>query len=144
MLTGKPSSKFDLWNEHSFTEDANPYNMVLIEALKQATMVDYVAKPYAGKVTLFTTKEVLRWCQFQPCRGWSEMAKKGVEIHEIPGTHLGMLGEPGVQTLAEKLRVCLEEAQGNNQVISPKVEKMRWILENSDWRLPKSKITSKS
>ncbi|UKO97051.1 amino acid adenylation domain-containing protein [Nostoc sp. UHCC 0870] len=144
MLTGKPSSKFDLWNEHSFAEDANPYNMALIEALKQATMVDYVAKPYAGKVTLFTTKEVLRWCQFQPCRGWSAMARQGVEIHEIPGTHLGMLGEPGVQTLAEKLMVCLEEAQGDNQVISPKVEKMRWILEKSDWRLPKSKITSKS
>ncbi|AFY36084.1 amino acid adenylation domain-containing protein [Calothrix sp. PCC 7507] len=112
MLTGKPSSKFDLWNEHSFAEDANPYNMVLIEALKQATMADYLPQPYAGKVTLFTTKEVLRWCQFQPCRGWNGMAKKGVEIHEVPGTHLGMLGEPSVQTLAEKLIVCLEQAQG--------------------------------
>ncbi|MGH1397091.1 MAG: non-ribosomal peptide synthetase [Trichormus sp.] len=111
MLTGKPSSKFDLWNEHSFTDDANPYNMVLIEALKQATMVDYVPKPYNGKVTLFTTKEVLRWCQFKPCRGWSEIAQQGVEIHQVPGTHLAMLGEPGVQILAAKLSVCLKAAQ---------------------------------
>ncbi|MDP5337906.1 MAG: amino acid adenylation domain-containing protein [Nodularia sp. (in: cyanobacteria)] len=116
MLTGKHSSKFDLWNEHSFTDDANPYNMALIEALKQATMADYVVKSYAGKVTLFTTKEVLRWCQFKPCRGWSAMAKQGVEIHEVLGTHLGMLGEPGVQMLAEKLRFCLEEVQADNQV----------------------------
>ncbi|MEA5569306.1 amino acid adenylation domain-containing protein [Anabaena sp. UHCC 0399] len=135
MLTGKHSSKFDLWNEHSFAEDANPYNMALIEVLKQATMADYVAKPYAGKVTLFTTKEVLRWCQFAPCRGWSGMAKQGVEIHEVPGTHLGMLGEPGVQILAEKLRVCLEAAQGDNQVVSPKAENIRWILQNQDYRV---------
>jgi thioesterase domain-containing protein len=115
MLTGKPSSKFDLWNEHSFTDDTNPYNMVLIEALKQATMVDYLPKPYNGKVTLFTTKEVLRWCQFKPCRGWSEIAQQGVEVHQVPGTHLGMLGEPGVQILAAKLRVCLEAAQALKQ-----------------------------
>ncbi|MBD2365339.1 amino acid adenylation domain-containing protein [Anabaena minutissima FACHB-250] len=134
MLTGKHSSKFDLWNEHSFAEDANPYNMALIEALKQATMADYVAKPYAGKVTLFTTKEVLRWCQFKPCRGWSGMAKQGVEIHEVSGTHLGMLGEPGVQILAEKLRVCLEAAQADNQVVSPQAENIRWILQNQDYR----------
>ncbi|MBD2596806.1 amino acid adenylation domain-containing protein [Nostoc spongiaeforme FACHB-130] len=134
MLLGKHSSKFDLWNEHSFTDDANPYNMALIEALKQATMADYVVKSYPGKVTLFTTKEVLRWCQFKPCRGWSAMAKQGVEIHEVPGTHLGMLGEPGVQMLAEKLRFCLEEAQADHQVVSPKAEKMRWILQNEDYR----------
>ncbi len=111
ILSGKPSCKFDLWNEHSFTEDANPYNMVLIETLKRATMADYIVKPHAGKVTLFTTKEVLRWCQFQPSRGWDGMAKLGVEIHQVPGTHLGMLGEPSVKTLAKKLILCLEEAQ---------------------------------
>ncbi|MBD2336733.1 amino acid adenylation domain-containing protein [Calothrix sp. FACHB-156] len=111
VLTGKPSSKFDLWNEQSFTEDANPYNMALIETFKQATMADYVPQPYSGQVTLFTTKEILRWCQFKPCRGWHGMAKQGVEIHEVPGTHLGMLGEPSVQILAEKLIVCLEQAQ---------------------------------
>lgn len=111
LFTGKPSSKYDLWNEHSFDNDANPYNMALIEALKQATMADYVPQPYAGKITLFTTKEVLRWCRCQPCRGWNGMAKQGLEIHEVPGTHLGMLGEPSVQTLAQKLSVCLDQVQ---------------------------------
>ncbi|TAF05111.1 MAG: non-ribosomal peptide synthetase [Nostocales cyanobacterium] len=118
LFTGKPSSKFDLWNEHSFAEDSNPYNMVLIEALKQATMADYVPQPYPGRVTLFTTKEVLRWCQFKPCRGWDGIAQQGVEIHEVPGTHLGMLGEPNVQILAEQLIVCLKQAQANNQLVS--------------------------
>ncbi len=39
------------------------------------------------------------------------MAKQGVEIHKVPGTHLGMLGEPSVQILAEKFVACLEQAQ---------------------------------
>ncbi|MEB3147739.1 MAG: hypothetical protein VKL60_01795 [Sphaerospermopsis sp.] len=64
---------------------------------------------------LFTTKEVLRWCQSQPCRGWREMAQQGVEIHEVPGTHLSMIGEPGVQILAEKLIFCIEQAQGTGK-----------------------------
>lgn len=143
-LTGKHSSKFDLWNEHSFTEDSNPYNMALIEALKQATMVDYVVKPYAGKITLFTTKEVLRWCQCQPCRGWGEMAKQGLEIHEVPGTHLGMLGEPSVQTLARKLQICLEEVQTHHHVLSAKISRMRRILQRSSLRISNRKITAKS
>ncbi|BAZ10963.1 amino acid adenylation domain-containing protein [Calothrix sp. NIES-4071] len=107
VLTGKPSSKFDLWNESSFSEDSNPYNMKLIEAIKQATMADYSPQPYPGKVTLFTTKEVLRWCQYKPLRGWDELTQ-GVDIHSIPGTHLGMLSEPNVQILAQKMMDCLE------------------------------------
>lgn len=115
ILTGKPSSKFDLWNEQSFSEDSNPHNMVLIEALKRATMADYSPQAYSGKINLFTTKEILRWCEYKPYRGWDELTQQGVEIHAIPGTHLGMLGEPNVQVLAQKLKVCLESAQVVNE-----------------------------
>lgn len=115
MLMGKQSSKYDLWNDHTFAEDANPYNMEFIDALKQATMVDYLPSAYSGRVTLFTTKEVLRWCQYKNDRGWNSLAEQGVEIHEVPGTHLGMLGDPGVQVLAAKLTACLEQAQAQAQ-----------------------------
>ncbi len=115
VLSGKPSSKFDLWSE-GFSEDANPHNMVLIEALKRATMANYLPKPYSGKITLFTTKEVLRWCQYRPHRGWDEVVQQGVEIHEVPGTHLGMLGEPNVQVLAQKMKDCLNVTTGHETV----------------------------
>ncbi len=118
MLTGKLSSKYDLWNNYSLSEDTNPYNMVLIEALKQATMVDYVPQSYPDRITLFTSKEVLRWCYSTPDRGWDSLAGQGVEIHEIPGTHLGLLDEPNVQVLASKLRVCLEQAQVDDRSLS--------------------------
>ncbi len=43
------------------------------------------------------------------------MAQQGVEIHEVTGTHLSMIGEPGVQILAEKLIFCIEQAQGTGK-----------------------------
>jgi amino acid adenylation domain-containing protein len=107
-ITGKPSSKYDLWCDQSVSEDSNPYNMEFIEAMKQTTMANYSPQPYSGQVTLFTTKEVLRWCQYVNHRGWKDFAREGIEIHEVPGTHLGMLGEPNVEVLAQKLMICLE------------------------------------
>jgi thioesterase domain-containing protein/acyl carrier protein len=121
LLTGKPYSKYDLWNNYALSkqsQNTTPYIMVLIEALKQATMVDYVPQSYFGRVTLFTTKEILRWCYSTPDRGWNSLADRGIEIHEIPGTHLGLLDEPNVQVLASKLRVCLEEAQASDRTLS--------------------------
>ena len=128
ILTGKPSSKFDLWNEQSFSEGSNPHNMVLIEALKRATMADYSPQAYSGKINLFTTKEILRWCKYKPHRGWDELAQQGVEIHAIPGTHLGMLGEPNVQVLAQKLMVCLESAQVVNENTVPESKNERLLI----------------
>ncbi len=116
ILTGSESSKYDLWRQDKASEDFNPDNMLLIKALKRATMTDYKPQAYSGRVTLFTTKEVLRWCQYEPHRGWNDLAKQGVEIHEVPGTHLGMLDEPNVQTLAEKLAFCLEQADRDERL----------------------------
>ncbi len=113
LLTGNPRSKYDLWSNYNFSEDTNHYNMELIKTLKQATMADYVPQVYPGRVTLFTTKEVLRWCRYETHRGWKHLAQDGLDIHDIPGTHLGILDEPNVQILAKKLQVCLEQAQGN-------------------------------
>jgi thioesterase domain-containing protein len=120
MLTGKPSSQFDLWNDHTFSEDSNPYNMVLINTLKQAIMADYVPQVYPGRVTLFTTKEVVGGCYYKPDRGWDALVKQGVDLHEVTGTHLGMLGEPSVQILADKLRVCLEQARADDFEFQPR------------------------
>jgi amino acid adenylation domain-containing protein len=122
LLTGNPHSKYDLWSNYNFSEDANPYNMELIEVLKRATMADYVPQVYPGRVTLFTTKEVLRWCRYEADRGWKHLVQEGLDIHHLPGTHLGMLDEPNVQILAKKLQVCLEQSQENHWK-HPKLEK---------------------
>jgi len=44
--------------------------------------------------------------------GWTSIAAGGCEIHVVPGTHAKMREEPHVQKLVEKLKPCLEKAQG--------------------------------
>jgi FkbH-like protein len=39
--------------------------------------------------------------------GWDEIAAAGMKIHEFESTHIGMIQEPTVQALAEKLNNCL-------------------------------------
>ena len=69
---------------------------------------DYVPQAYGGRVTLF--KVIQRHTPLDPLLGWGPLATGGLEIHEVPGTHLDMVFEPHVRTLAEKLARCLDEA----------------------------------
>jgi aspartate racemase len=71
---------------------------------------DYTLQAYPGQVTLFRANEqAVRYDQSSDF-GWSAMALGGLEIHEVPGDHLGMFQEPHVQVLAEKLRACIDKA----------------------------------
>jgi thioesterase domain-containing protein/acyl carrier protein len=68
---------------------------------------DYVPKPYAGQVTLFRAKERHDDDPYPYHLGWEGLAKGGLEIHEVPGSHLSMGEEPNVGTLTELLQRCL-------------------------------------
>jgi amino acid adenylation domain-containing protein len=65
---------------------------------------DYQIEPYPGRVTLFraTANRDLKL-------EWQQLAGEGLEIFDIPGTHLGIYQEPEVQVLAEKLKFCLRQ-----------------------------------
>jgi aspartate racemase len=83
---------------------------LIVDANKKLAS-DYSLQIYPGKVTLFRASDDPneRDNQF-PDLGWSALAVGGVEIHEVPGDHMGMFQEPHVQMLAEKLRVCIDKA----------------------------------
>jgi len=70
---------------------------------------DYVPHVYDGKVTLFWASRDLR-ASFDLVTGWRVLAEGGMEVHEIPGTHLDIIKEPNVSELAAKLRSCLDQA----------------------------------
>jgi amino acid adenylation domain-containing protein len=40
--------------------------------------------------------------------GWIGVAEKGVEVHDMPGTHLGMMYEPHIGVVAAKLRIIID------------------------------------
>lgn len=63
---------------------------------------DYEFTPYPGEIELFRSQE-----DPDPKLNWRQLASQGLIIHDIPGDHLGMLREPNVQVIAERLRTKL-------------------------------------
>ena len=45
--------------------------------------------------------------------GWSVFATGKVEVYEVAGSHESMMQSPQVQSLAEQVNICLEQAQSS-------------------------------
>lgn len=73
----------------------------------------YEAKPYPGGLTLFRATTPLTSIDMPTDRelGWGPLAKAGVEVHEIPGTHREIMREPNVTILAREVSRCLVQAR---------------------------------
>jgi len=57
----------------------------------------------------------------EPTVGWEALCPGGVTVYWTPGDHRGVLREPNVRTLAEKLKTCCEQIQIQTRAaISPK------------------------
>jgi amino acid adenylation domain-containing protein len=69
----------------------------------------YTPRLYPGRITLFQAKDqvVSAAVTTDPRLGWRELAEEGLQVHAIPGDHLGMMQEPHVQVLAEQLKPYL-------------------------------------
>ena len=70
----------------------------------------YTPQVYSGRIVFFHAKDqnFSIGVDGDPRSGWRAVATGGVEIHEIPGNHMGMLQEPNVRLLAEKLKLHLD------------------------------------
>lgn len=73
---------------------------------------EFVPRLYGGRLTLFWASKDLR-AKFDLIEGWQMLARAGMELHEIPGTHLDIIKEPHVEELARMLSECLLKAQGS-------------------------------
>jgi len=71
----------------------------------------YRPRDYDGDVAIFRCTDYRPTAYEDRHGGWREFVDGSLEVHEISGDHLGMLNEPNVQTLAEKLSDCLRAAQ---------------------------------
>ncbi len=68
----------------------------------------YVPKPYPGRVTLFRATSGHVDSSPDPSLGWEPLALGGLEIFDVPGSHNVLMEKPYVQTLAKRLRACLD------------------------------------
>ncbi|MGB8690508.1 MAG: amino acid adenylation domain-containing protein [Microcoleus sp.] len=80
--------------------------------LNNQALRHYVGGVYPGRATLFKAVETAILCAVDRELGWGEVITGGIEIYEIPSDHLGMLKEPHVRILGEKLQAAVDRAQG--------------------------------
>ncbi len=89
-------------------------HLKIIDANTQAVS-EYIFPVYPGRVILLRTEDQNRdeaiGTQYDPQFGWGEVVAGGLDIHYVPGSHLGLLNEPHIQLLAKTLRNCLIQAQ---------------------------------
>jgi amino acid adenylation domain-containing protein len=71
----------------------------------------YAAEPYPGRVALFRAndREMPAGYEMDPLLGWESLVTGELQIRDVPGSHLGILEEPNVETLAAQLGDLLDE-----------------------------------
>ena len=71
----------------------------------------YVPRPYAGPLTVFRADRSF-WDSPEALAsrlGWASVAEGGVDLHDVPGTHLSILDRENVGVLADHLRRLIRQ-----------------------------------
>jgi thioesterase domain-containing protein/acyl carrier protein len=69
---------------------------------------------YDGRITMFTTKEILDFYRTDPREGWLQYAAGGIEHFAVDGDN-DLMFDPMFDTaLVEKLKSCLDKAHGQH------------------------------
>jgi amino acid adenylation domain-containing protein len=73
-------------------------------------LLHYQPHPFEGRITIFKSEERLGDDRYsiETQFGWLGIATAGVDVYHCPGDHFGMLSEPHVKTLAEKLMLSID------------------------------------
>ena len=100
------------WGANDVIDDTthlSDHHRQMMEAQISA-MSSYNPGLYQGKVTLFRTRSqsLSRTPDF--AMGWRKLARGGVDIRRIAGSHHNILEQPHVQTLAEELKKTLQQS----------------------------------
>ena len=77
--------------------------------LDGAAIQRFTPRPYHGHMTLFRCSEQSPWLKDESTLGWQPYAAGGIEVIPIPGHHGNLVLEPGVRTLAARLRECMNK-----------------------------------
>lgn len=94
-----------------------PFALRDVEEFNWLAAREFVPRLYDGRVTLFWASSDLR-AKFDQIEGWQTLARGGMTLHAIPGTHLDIIKEPHVAELGRILKECLTKAQGSFRTAS--------------------------
>ena len=82
-------------------------NIVVFSAVGQ----NYVPKPYPGRLLLFRAEGRTAEYGDDLTLGWTDIARDGVVVHQVPGSHLSIMRKPHVDRLVEQLSPYLADAK---------------------------------
>ena len=95
----------DKQNQEGFFGYANNIDVKNIQAWEK-----YIFTPYNGTIELFRAKKRTFYMNDFEYLGWKPFAKKGINIHEIPGEHNYIFAPPNDKEFANILQQCLNNA----------------------------------
>lgn len=71
---------------------------------------NYVPQQYPGRLVLFRAEGRTAEYGDDLTLGWRDIARNGVVVHEVPGSHLSIMRKPHVNRLVKQLRPYLADA----------------------------------
>jgi acyl-CoA synthetase (AMP-forming)/AMP-acid ligase II/thioesterase domain-containing protein/acyl carrier protein len=92
--------------------DAQTRRFRRVERANERARGRYTPAAYPGRIVLFMSEEGPSWPSFDPQSpyGWGALAGGGLDFYLVPGNHAGILREPHVRLVAEKMRFYLDRA----------------------------------
>jgi amino acid adenylation domain-containing protein len=98
---------FAVKDEHTDKEIFSAYEQQIYKRYSQA-LNNYVLTPFDVKITLFRVNKRLYYLDDQVNLGWDKFAKRGVDIHQVPGDHKTFLHAPNDNIFADIVQKVLD------------------------------------
>ncbi len=92
-----------------------PYILATLAREHGKAVAKFEPRVCLSPVTLFRAKKQLLGRVLDPTLGWGASVNGNLKVYEVPGHQQNMLQEPHVRVVAEKLQMCLSEAQAHEQ-----------------------------
>ena len=99
-------------------EDVSPSFSNVLDANWFAAR-NYTPGVYPGRVVLFKARDDKDDTRLDAQMGWGGLAAEGFEVHEIPGTHMGLFSSAGAAALAVEIEGCLERLPELRPLVVP-------------------------
>lgn len=111
-------NKVSPFKKESDPNDFQVYSKKIIQNLLIAAR-DYKLTAYDGTLDLFRAKRKAYYLPDFEYLGWTPLALKGVNIHEVPGDHAEMFNPPNVEELARILQARLDKSNNSEVKNNP-------------------------
>jgi len=112
----RAKASFEVWYNHISGKASGNDGVedkkvpVILDPINDMAQIQYVPQKYKGRITLFLPERNFLGYG-DKYFGWEGFATDGIDIQELPLSPRGMMVEPFVRILAEKLSKCIENAR---------------------------------